>query len=76
MSLKQKYAKRIVKVMVPLSEKPLEATIYEKGKKPVRQFLNGDTRHQLDGDLFGYFEADKIGEVYYIGDRQFGGWRW
>lgn len=68
----------IVKVMKALSPdgKNLPATIYEKNRAPIRQWLSPETREALSNELFGYFEAERIGNIYFIGERQRGGWSW
>lgn len=47
----------------------LPATVYAYGKKPKMQYLNRDTKQALGGDLRGYFEAEVINGVYFLGRR-------
>lgn len=72
------HGERLVCVRVALSnnDTPLPATIYEKGRKPVLQYLNAHQKAQIGNDLVAYFHAEKIGPLYYLGERQRGGWKW
>ena len=73
---------RIVKVARILNPEHLErgiveVAINEHGRKAVRQFLSGPARTAMGTDLFAYFEASRIGPVWFLDARVDGeGWRW
>lgn len=52
------------------------AAIYKKNRKPTFHFLSPDTKAALGGDKKGYFLAERIGNVWFIEERQRGGWSW
>lgn len=54
----------------------MQAMIYEKNKPPVWQFLNPETRKAMGDDLKAYFNAGRIGNIWFVGERQHGGWNW
>lgn len=78
MSLRHTRHKRIVRVIREKSPdgKIRPAKIYERNKTPIYQYLSGDVIKQLGDDESGYFEADRIGALYYIEKRQKGWWSW
>lgn len=68
---------RIVKVVAGLSrDKIMPALIQERNKAGVYQYLNGDAKAQMGDDIVAYFAAERIGPLYYLGERQKGGWSW
>lgn len=63
---------RIVKVarkLDPNKDAPTAALIHERNRAGVRQFLSPQTRTDLGTDLFGYFEAERIGNIWFVGKR-------
>lgn len=56
--------------------KPQPAVINERNRAPIRQFLNLDTREQMGSDRVAYFHAEKVGNIWFIAQRQRGGWSW
>ena len=80
--LSRKHKSSIVKVARILSQEHIErgiveASIHEFNKPSVRQFLSGPARKALGSDLCGYFEAERIGPVWFLDKRVDGeGWRW
>lgn len=67
-----KAATKVVKVIRGLSRTgdPVPALIYARGERhKTRQFLSLETQRSLGRDLFGYFEAEKLQDLWWIGER-------
>lgn len=60
---------KIVRALNPDRDAPAAALIHERNRAGVRQFLSPETRADLGTDLFGYFEAQRIGNIWFVGVR-------
>lgn len=69
---KAKLETKIVKVMRGLSSTgaAIPALVYPRGgRQQRRQFLSPDVERELGHDLFGYFEAQFLQDIWWIGER-------
>lgn len=63
---------RVVKVLLVLNAKydqPLAVVHTRGGRQEREQFLTDETKRDLGSDLFGYFEAELVAGIWWIGKR-------
>ncbi len=62
----------VVKVIRGFGKKPddpVPAMVLTRKGQKQEQYLDTDTVHAMAGELVAYFEAEKVGDVWWIGQR-------